>query len=94
MRGSNGLLGLALTMIGACGSSAAPEPPQDVDMERVEDDREAMTPPPSAGGATGDFSGNCSCDLMRRELALDEPDEVLGFSAEETIARKIGRAHV
>jgi hypothetical protein len=88
MRRPNGLLGLALTMIAACGggSSAAPEP-ESADEGKVEDDRKAMTPPPSSGGATGDFSGDCACDLIRRELALDEADEVLDFTGEEMIAR-------
>lgn len=87
MRGSNGWLGLALAMIGACGSSAAPEPRGEDVEDMMPTGGKAMTPPPSAGGATGDFSGDCGCDLLRRELALDEPDEVLGFTGEDMIAR-------
>jgi hypothetical protein len=49
--------------------------------------QEAEPTDPRAGGATGDFGGDCTCDRTTRELALSEEDEVLGFSAEDVLAR-------
>ena len=92
MHARHWILGFAIMVASACGDSAAPEPRSgnDGDGPNVRDpegDRKAMTPKPSAGGATGDFSGDCNCDALERELALDEPDEVLGFSGEDVLAR-------
>ena len=89
--GLPGLLSmLALGSASACSHSAQPEP-QAGDGEpspsgEGKGDAVSMPMRPAPGGATGDFSGDCACnDMLERELALDELDEVLGFAAQDVI---------
>ena len=84
MHGSRWLLGFAWMALSACAGDAA-LPPPDMGDDGARDPGPSQTP--RVGGSTGDFGGDCACDLMRRELALDEPDEVLGFAAEDLLSR-------
>src|SRR5688500_11610385 len=79
MRTKLGLVGLLLVLAlgsaSACSNSAQPEPQAgDGDPPASGEGKGDVSMParPSAGGATGDFSGDCDCsDVMERELALD-----------------------
>lgn len=76
------VVGLAAAILGACQDGAmSPGTPGDSNRQEPEPNR------PQMGGATGDFGGDCTCDVTSRELALSEPDDVLGFSAEDVLAR-------
>jgi len=83
MRGSRiSAIFIAVAIWGCQGSGMSPGVPGDAVGNEPEE-----SSGPRTGGATGDFGGDCDCDRMLRELELSEADSVLGFSAEDVLAK-------